>query len=84
MSLIHARVDSATLAAVDKSHAQELAFRFLHGDRDQVVPIASGQQLYKLVRSPKRFVRIPGGGHDNLSSFGISEAVQKFVAEKFD
>jgi fermentation-respiration switch protein FrsA (DUF1100 family) len=56
----------------------------LHGDRDPVVPIASGQRLYKLIRSPKRFVRIPGGGHENLGSFGIAEAVQKFVAEKFD
>jgi HD-like signal output (HDOD) protein len=35
VSLIHARVDSATLAAVDKSHAQDLAFRFLQGDRDR-------------------------------------------------
>jgi len=56
----------------------------LHGDRDQVVPFASGQELYKLIRSPKRFVRIPGGGHENLSSFGIAEMVAKFLAEKFD
>jgi pimeloyl-ACP methyl ester carboxylesterase len=56
----------------------------LHGDRDQVVPISSGQQLYKLIRSPKRFVRIPGGGHENLSSFGIAEAVQKFLEEPFE
>lgn len=56
----------------------------LHGDRDTVVPISSGQALYKLIRSPKRFVRIPGGGHDDLSSFGIAEAVTKFLAEKFD
>src|SRR4029450_12359593 len=35
VSLIHARVDSGTLAAVDKSHTQELAFRLLHGDRDR-------------------------------------------------
>src|SRR5688572_10239706 len=34
----------------------------LHGDRDAVVPIASGQALYQLIKSPKRFLRIPGGG----------------------
>jgi fermentation-respiration switch protein FrsA (DUF1100 family) len=56
----------------------------LHGDRDAVVPISSGQLLYKLIQSPKRFVRIPGGGHENLGSFGILEAVKKFVDEKFD
>ena len=56
----------------------------LHGDRDQVVPISSGQMLYNLIQSPKQFVRIPGGGHENLGSFGISEAVKKFLDEKFD
>jgi fermentation-respiration switch protein FrsA (DUF1100 family) len=56
----------------------------LHGDRDQVVPISSGQQLYKLIRSPKRFVRVPGAGHENLSSFGVAEAVQKFLNETFN
>jgi len=56
----------------------------LHGDRDRVVPIASGELLYKLIRSPKRFVRIPGGGHENLGSFGIMDRVMKFAAETFD
>jgi fermentation-respiration switch protein FrsA (DUF1100 family) len=56
----------------------------LHGDRDQVVPIASGQALYQLIRSPKQFRRIPGGGHENLGSFGISEAIEKFLDQKFD
>jgi pimeloyl-ACP methyl ester carboxylesterase len=56
----------------------------LHGDRDQVVPISSGQMLFKLIQGPKQFVRIPGGGHENLGSFGISEAVRKFLDEKFD
>jgi uncharacterized protein len=55
----------------------------LHGDRDTVVPIGSGQLLYKLVTAPKRFVRIPGGGHENLGSFGALAEARKFVAEKF-
>lgn len=56
----------------------------LHGDRDNVVPIASGQRLYKLIQSPKQFARIPGGGHEDLGSFGISEAVSKFLEQTFD
>ena len=56
----------------------------LHGDRDPVVPISSGEQLYKLIQSPKRFVRVPGGGHDNLGTFGISEAVAGFLEQKFE
>ena len=56
----------------------------LHGDRDPVVPIALGERLYDLAKSPKRFVRIAGGGHGNLGSFGAIEAVKTFLADKFE
>ena len=56
----------------------------LHGDRDQVVPIAIGERLYALAKSPKRFVRIPGGAHGNLGAFGALEAVKTFLADKFE
>ena len=55
----------------------------LHGDRDAVVPVSSGQLLYKLITSPKRFVRIAGGGHENLGSFGAVAEARKFLEEKF-
>ena len=66
---------------IDKVAAPVL---IMHGDRDSVVPIASGQALYQLIKSPKRFVRIPGGGHENLGAFGALEAARKFVADTFD
>ena len=56
----------------------------LHGDRDAVVPIALGERLYDLAKSPKRFVRIAGGGHGNLGSFGAIEAVKTFLADKVE
>jgi fermentation-respiration switch protein FrsA (DUF1100 family) len=56
----------------------------LHGDRDNIVPISSGQLLYKLITAPKRFVRIAGGGHENLGSYGVVAEARKFVAEKFN
>ena len=56
----------------------------MHGDRDEVVPISSGQRLYKLITSPKRFVRLAGGGHENLGSFGAVETARGFIAEKFE
>jgi uncharacterized protein len=55
----------------------------LHGDRDQVVPIASGEALYKLITAPKRFVRIAGGEHETLSRFGVVATARAFVAEPF-
>ena len=56
----------------------------LHGERDNVVPIASGERLFSLIKGPKRFLRIPGGSHENLGGFGVVEAARRFVEEKFD
>jgi fermentation-respiration switch protein FrsA (DUF1100 family) len=56
----------------------------LHGDRDTVVPIALGERLYDLAKSPKRFLRIAGGGHGDLGRFGALDAVKTFLAEKFE
>jgi fermentation-respiration switch protein FrsA (DUF1100 family) len=56
----------------------------LHGDRDSVIPIALGERLYALASEPKRFVRIPGGGHENLGSFGALEAVRTFLRDSFE
>ena len=54
----------------------------LHGDRDNIIPIALGERLYALINAPKRFVRFPGGGHENLGLHGAIEAARQFLAEK--
>lgn len=51
----------------------------LHGDRDAVIPIASGERLYGLIKSPKYFTRIAGGGHEDLASFGAYETAKAFL-----
>jgi len=56
----------------------------LHGDHDTVVPIESGERLYALITAPKRFVRFPGSGHEDLSAHGAVEAAKSFLAETFD
>lgn len=41
----------------------------VHGDADPIVPFRLGERLFALAREPKRFVRIPGGGHvDNMEA----------------
>jgi uncharacterized protein len=55
----------------------------VHGDRDTVIPIASGERLYSLIEGPKRFLRVPGAGHEGLGTPAI-EAMRAFVAERFD
>ena len=53
----------------------------LHGDRDDIVPMALGERLYELINAPKRFVRFPGGGHNDLGARAV-EAAKQFLAEK--
>ena len=53
----------------------------LHGERDRVIPIASGERLYALIKSPKRFVRFPEGEHENLGTYGAMDAAAKFIGE---
>jgi fermentation-respiration switch protein FrsA (DUF1100 family) len=53
----------------------------LHGERDFVVPISLGERLFKLAREPKRFVRYPAGGHDDLDAYGAGAEARRFIAE---
>jgi fermentation-respiration switch protein FrsA (DUF1100 family) len=51
----------------------------LHGERDNVVPIALGEQLYGLITAPKRFVRFPNAGHNDLGVHGALDVAKPFI-----
>jgi fermentation-respiration switch protein FrsA (DUF1100 family) len=53
----------------------------MHGARDFAISIRFGERLYELANQPKRFVRFPNGGHDDLDAHGAVEAALKFVYE---
>jgi alpha-beta hydrolase superfamily lysophospholipase len=53
-----------------------------HGTRDTVVPIAMGERLYAAAPGPKRFLRVEGAGHHNLSGVGF-DAYRAAIAELF-
>ncbi|MDN3275001.1 alpha/beta hydrolase [Frankia sp. RB7] len=42
----------------------------MHGANDPAIPINFGEQLFALAREPRKLVRFPGGGHENLDDFG--------------
>jgi hypothetical protein len=56
---------------VDKVTAPALV---VHGENDAVVPVTLGEQLYGMIRSPKRFERIAGAGHDDLGARAVAAA----------
>jgi len=51
----------------------------VHGDRDDVIPFRFGLRLYDLASQPKTFVRIAGGGHNDLSERGLYDIVWRFL-----
>jgi fermentation-respiration switch protein FrsA (DUF1100 family) len=51
----------------------------LHGERDTVVPIVLGEQLYALIDAPKRFVRFSDAGHNDLGAHGALDAAKEFL-----
>jgi uncharacterized protein len=53
----------------------------LHGERDQVIPVAMGRELARLANEPKRLVTFPNGGHSDLYTNGNNalEAVRTWV-----
>ena len=44
-----------------------------HGTRDSIVPFEMGERLYQAVKSPKRFIKVEGGSHHNLSGAAFDE-----------
>src|SRR5262245_55376844 len=69
----------------DQFHSDERIGRItapvlvMHGERDAVVPISYGEQLFGMIRAAKQFVRFPEGVHGNLDGLGAIEAVHAFL-----
>lgn len=53
-----------------------------HGDRDEIVPYALGEQLFSLAAEPKRFLRVPGKQHNDVfDSPPLLDAIAAFARE---
>jgi len=44
-----------------------------HGTSDSIVPFEMGQRLYDAVKGPKRFIKVEGASHHNLSYVAFAE-----------
>jgi pimeloyl-ACP methyl ester carboxylesterase len=54
----------------------------VHGTADNIVPYEMGEKLYELAPQPKRFIRVEGGSHHNLSAAAFDE-YRRTLAELF-
>jgi hypothetical protein len=51
----------------------------MHGAKDPTIPIRFGERLFALAHEPKRFVRFPEGGHNDLDSYGATATARQFI-----
>lgn len=53
----------------------------LHGDADRVIPMRFGQRLYAAANEPRRFVAVPGGGHQIMEQPHVLQQVRAWIAQ---
>jgi uncharacterized protein len=53
---------------------------FMHGDRDQVVPLRLGQKLFAAAQGSKTFWIVPGAGHDDILETAGAEYRRRLLA----
>lgn len=73
-SLMRSRFDS--LAKIGRYRGPLLQ---AHGDADEVVPFALGLKLFDAANEPKRFVPVPGGGHNDPPTEEYLNALDQFI-----
>lgn len=50
-----------------------------HGDADRLIPISLAQKLYEAAPGQKRFITIPGGGHNDPPNGMFHDALNEFL-----
>jgi fermentation-respiration switch protein FrsA (DUF1100 family) len=54
----------------------------LHGERDEVIPVALGRALYAAASQPKEVWYAPQGNHNDLPQFGGLQAAGEFIERR--
>ncbi len=61
---------------IAKLHAPLL---IVHGEADEVIPVAMGRKLFALANEPKEIVTLPGAGHNDHDLYGSFEAINGWI-----
>jgi fermentation-respiration switch protein FrsA (DUF1100 family) len=62
--------------ALRRIHELDAPLLVLHGDRDEIVPVAQGRALFEAAPGPKRMMVFPGLGHNDLVPYAGAELAQ--------
>lgn len=55
----------------------------VHGDRDELIPIDMGRELFRKAPEPKEFVVIDGGGHNDHYLFGSYDFINVWLDSRW-
>ena len=74
-----ARVLTSRFPSLERIAEIRVPLLAVHGDEDEVVPYELGERLFAAANEPKRFVRVPGGTHNDVFDHPIViDAVTEF------
>lgn len=59
-------ISITSFALEDGTSSLKIPTLLAHGKADHAVPMASGKRLFEAFPEPKRWIEIPGAGHDNV------------------
>ncbi len=65
-----------TLRFLPDVHAPLLV---VHGEADEVIPVAMGRAVYAAANGPKEIVTFPGAGHSDHHLFGSGEEIYRWI-----
>jgi hypothetical protein len=68
--------------SVDRLARLSVPILIAHGDRDEIVPFALGEELFRAARPPRRFLRVEGAQHNDVfGGPGLLAAIAAFARE---
>ncbi len=68
--------------SIDKIAKVKAPVLVVHGDLDTLVPFEMGQAIYAAANEPKTFIKVDGGGHDNLYAFNAGQLIPDWLDKK--
>ena len=51
----------------------------IHGEKDDIIPVAMGRKMFALASEPKDIVTFPEAGHADHYMFGSYEAINAWI-----
>jgi fermentation-respiration switch protein FrsA (DUF1100 family) len=70
-------IDDSYSPLPDIAQVSPIPLLLIHGDRDKVVPLHHGQELFAAAKQPKEFWLVSGGGH--IEAFMRKDFQEKLV-----